>query len=165
MRLVENHPPATHAEPVAAPEAIIPEARRRERRRRARIGLAVVLVVASGLAIGFGIGSGQGTRNGSGPRSHDRGVGGSKSAPGHILGKEVLDTAVVSPVSGPVTIRGVGESRWHRTVQVNAGQFAVSLPAGRYALKGKDGNASCPPVTITVRANRTVRPTVTCNGF
>lgn len=165
MRLLERHPPAAQGEPIAAPEAIIPEARSRERRRRTRIGVVVLLVVAAGLGIGFRLGSGKGARNGRGPGSRPSGVGTANTAPGHIRGSEVLDAVTVSAVSGPVTLSRLGDPTWHRTVHAQAGQFAVSLPAGRYALKGRDGNASCLAVTITVRASRTVRPTVTCTGF
>lgn len=93
------------------------------------------------------------------------GVAGAKTGSGHIKGKEILDTAVATAVTGPVTLKRIGSKTWHKTVHADHGQFSVTVPAGRYLLTGKDGNAHCPGVKVTVRAHRTAHVTVTCDGM
>jgi hypothetical protein len=84
---------------------------------------------------------------------------------GHIRGKEVLDTAVATMVTGPVILKRIGSTPWHKTVHAHHGHFTVMAPVGRYLLTGKDGNAHCSPVRVEVRAGQTAHVTVTCSGM
>lgn len=77
----------------------------------------------------------------------------------------MLDAAVAVKVTGPVTIKAVGHHAWHKTIHASDGHFVATVPAGRYLLTGKDGNAHCAGVKLTVRADRISHVTVTCNGM
>lgn len=57
------------------------------------------------------------------------------------------------------------DRKWHKTVEVRDGKFALRVPAGRYLLLAVDGNAHCSTATDTVQPNHTGHPAITCNGM
>lgn len=86
-------------------------------------------------------------------------------ATGFVNGTEQLTTVIVVPVSGSISVVKPPSKMIH-TVTVLNGQFSFTSVPGRYVLTGHDGNATCPPVAVTVvSAERVTAPPILCRGM
>jgi hypothetical protein len=85
--------------------------------------------------------------------------------PGHVKGYQYLETLQQLPVSGPVTVTDV-RTGMSSTIYAIGGEYTFSGGPGGYAVQGHDGNAPCPPVTVTVVSGENVTaPPIMCQGF
>jgi hypothetical protein len=84
--------------------------------------------------------------------------------PGHVRGYQYLETLQQLPVSGPVTVTDV-RTGTSSTIYAIGGEYTFSGGPGGYAVQGHDGNAPCPPVTVTVVSGENVTaPPIMCQG-
>lgn len=155
-----------HRPPHSDPELVIREARRRQRRRWLFASAALIVVVGSVAAVAASVGGGHASLEHHLRTTATAPTVTVSTAPaGRISGTEVMNAAVSVPVTGPVTVTRVGARAWHKTVRAHDGHFVTTMPAGRYVLTGKDGNAHCSPGTVTVHSDQSVHVTVSCSGM
>jgi hypothetical protein len=88
------------------------------------------------------------------------------AAPGMLRGSIYLIALSRAPVTGAVTVTKIGtHGSASTTVKAYDGAFWDTFGPGVYLLKGHDGDAPCPLITVTVESGQTIEaPEIDCQG-
>jgi hypothetical protein len=89
-----------------------------------------------------------------------------RAAPGLLEGSMYLEALQQVPVTGPVSLTRVNaHGPALATVHAHDGHFSATLPPGTYLLRGHDGNAPCPSLSVTVQSGLpATAPPIDCQG-